>query len=133
MTVLVHRETALSKLAESGLKIQNPSLAIAEELSLKGTLDPMSRVIRHTNDVLKFGHEGAMDPRKHHLIHQKPILLRVRDWGEDVVGEGVATEVLHALVAPPRVLSGVWRENVGDGCLNAGEGCCLSVKRGAKS
>jgi hypothetical protein len=48
-----------------------------------------------------------MDPRKHHLIHQEPILRWVRDRGEDVVGEGVAAEGLQDLVAPPRVLSGV--------------------------
>jgi hypothetical protein len=50
----------------------------------------MSRIVRHTNDVLEFGREGAMDPRKHHLIHQEPILCRVRDRREDVVGEVVA-------------------------------------------
>jgi hypothetical protein len=74
-----------------------------------------------------------MDPGKHHLIHQEPILRRVSDWGEDVVGEGVAAEGLQDLVAPPRVLSGVRRENVGDGCSDAGVGRRLSVKRGAKS
>jgi hypothetical protein len=92
--VLVHREIALSKLAESGLEIQNPSMAVAKKLSLKGTPDPVSRIIRHTNDVLKFGREGAMDPRKHHLTHQEPIIHRVRDRGEDVVGDGVAMEGL---------------------------------------
>jgi hypothetical protein len=54
----------------------------------------VSRIVRHTNDVLKFAREGAMDPRKHHLIHQEPILRRVRNRGENVVGEGVATEGL---------------------------------------
>jgi hypothetical protein len=49
-----------------------------------------------------------------------------------VVGKGVAVEGLQDLVVPPRVLSGVQRENVGDGCLDAGEGCRLSVKRGAE-
>jgi hypothetical protein len=92
--VLVHREIALSKLAKGGLKIKNLGLAVAEKLGLKGTLDPVSRIVRHTNDVLKFGREGAMDPRKHHLIHQEPILRRVRNRGENVVGEGVATEGL---------------------------------------
>jgi hypothetical protein len=47
---------------------------MAEELSLKGTLDPVSSIVRHANDVLKFGHEGAVDPGEHHLVHQKPIL-----------------------------------------------------------
>ena len=74
-----------------------------------------------------------MDPRKHHLIHQEPILRRVRNRGEDVVGEGVATEGLKDLVAPPRVLSGIRRENIGDGGPDAGEGGRLSVKRSAKS
>jgi hypothetical protein len=50
-----------------------------------------------------------------------------------VVGEGVATEGLQDLVAPPRVLSGVGRENVGDGFPDASEGCRLSMKRGAKT
>jgi hypothetical protein len=68
--ILVHREIALSKLAEGGLEIQNPGLAVAEKLGLKGTPDPVSRIVRHTNDVLKLGREGALDPRKHHLIHQ---------------------------------------------------------------
>jgi hypothetical protein len=68
--VLVHREIALSKPAESGLKVQDPSLAVAEELSLKSTLDLVSGIVRHSNDVLKFSHEGAMNPGKHHLIHQ---------------------------------------------------------------
>jgi hypothetical protein len=72
--VLVHREIALSKLTEGGLEVQDPSLAVAEELSLKGTPDPVSSIVRHADDVLKFGREGAMDPGKHHLIHQKPIL-----------------------------------------------------------
>jgi hypothetical protein len=49
-----------------------------------------------------------------------------------VVGEGVAAEGLQDLVAPPRILSGVRRENVGDGCPDAGEGRRLGVKRGAK-
>jgi hypothetical protein len=47
---------------------------VAEELSLKGTLDPVSGIVRHANDVLKFSREGAMDPGKHHLVHQKSIL-----------------------------------------------------------
>jgi hypothetical protein len=132
-TILVHREIALSKLAESGLKVQNSSLAVAEELSLKGTPDPVSRIVRHTNDVLKFDREGAMDPGMYHLIHQEPILRRASDRGEDVVDEGVAAEGLQDLVAPPRVLIGVRRENVGDGCPDAGEGRRLSVKKGAKS
>jgi hypothetical protein len=38
-----------------------------------------------------------------------------------VVGEGIAAEGLQDLVAPPGVLSGVWRKNVGDGCPDAGE------------
>jgi hypothetical protein len=105
--VLIHREIAMSKLAEGSLKVQNSSLAVAEELSLKGTLDPVSRIVRHTNDVLKFGREGAMDLGKDHLIHQEPILRGVSDRGEDVVSEGVAAEGLQDLVAPPRVLSGV--------------------------
>jgi hypothetical protein len=74
-----------------------------------------------------------MDPRKHHLIHQEPILRRVSDRGEDVVGKGVAAEGLQDLVAPPRLLSGIRHENVGDDCPDAGEGRRLSVKRGAKS
>jgi hypothetical protein len=131
--VPVHREIALSQLAESGLKVQNLSLAVAKKLSLKGTPNPVSRIVRHTNDVLKFSREGVMDPGKHHLIHQEPILRRVSDRGEDVVGEGVAAEGLQDLVAPPRVLSGVRHENVGDGCPDTGEGRRLSVKRGAKS
>jgi hypothetical protein len=49
-----------------------------------------------------------------------------------VVGKGVAAEGLQDLVAPPGVLSGVRRKNVGDGCPNAGEGRRLSVKRTAK-
>jgi hypothetical protein len=40
MAVLIHREIALSKLPEGGLEVQNPSLAVVEELSLKGTPDP---------------------------------------------------------------------------------------------
>jgi hypothetical protein len=36
-TILVHREIALSKLAEGGLEVQDPSLAVSEELSLKCT------------------------------------------------------------------------------------------------
>jgi hypothetical protein len=130
--VLVHREIALSKLAKSGLKVQDPSLAVAKELCLKGTPDPVSGIVRHSNDVPKFGREGAMDPGKHHFIHQEPILRRVSDRREDVVGEGVAAEDLQDLVAPPRVLSGVGHENVGDGCPDAGEGRRLSVKRGTK-
>jgi hypothetical protein len=47
--------------------------------------------------------------------------------------EGVAAEGLQDLVPPPRVLSGVRRENVGDGCPDAREGRRLGVKRGAKS
>jgi hypothetical protein len=31
-----------------------------------------------------------MDSRKHHLIHQEPILRQFIDRGEDVVDEGVA-------------------------------------------
>jgi hypothetical protein len=58
---------------------------------------------------------------------------RVLHRGEDVVGEGEASEVLQDLVAPPTVLSGVRCENVGEGCLDTGDGCRLSVKRGAKS
>lgn len=50
-----------------------------------------------------------------------------------MVSEGVAAEGLQDLVTPPRVLSGVRRENVGDGCSDAGEGRRMSVKRGAKS
>jgi hypothetical protein len=73
-----------------------------------------------------------MDPREHHFVHQEPILRWCSDRGEDVVGEGVAAEGLQDLVAPPRILSGVRRENVGDGCPNAGEGRRLGVKRGAK-
>jgi hypothetical protein len=57
--VLVHREIALSKLTKGGLEVQNPSMAVAEELSLKGTPDPVSSVVRYTNDVLKFGREGT--------------------------------------------------------------------------
>jgi hypothetical protein len=49
-----------------------------------------------------------------------------------VVGEGVPTKGLQDLIAPPGVLSGVWSKNVGDGCPDAGEGRCLSVKRSAK-
>jgi hypothetical protein len=59
--VLVHREIALSKLTEGGLEVQNPSLAVAEELSLKDTPDPVSSGVRYANDVLKFGREGAMN------------------------------------------------------------------------
>jgi hypothetical protein len=88
----------------------------------------VSSIVRHSNDVLKLGREGAMDPRKHHLIHQELILHRVSDHGEDVVGKGVAAEGLQDLVAPPRVLSGVRRENISDSCLDAGEGRRLSVK-----
>jgi hypothetical protein len=77
--VLVPREIALSKLTEGGLEVQDPSLAVAKKLSLEGTLDPVSSIVCHANDVLKFGREGAMDPGKHHLVHQKPILGRVRD------------------------------------------------------
>jgi hypothetical protein len=72
--VLVHREIALSKLTEGGLEVQDPSLAVAKELSLKGTPDLVSSIVRHANNVLKFGHEGAVDPGEHHLVHQKPIL-----------------------------------------------------------
>jgi hypothetical protein len=61
-TVLIHREIALRKLTEGGLEVQNPSLAVVEELSLKGTPDPVSSVVRYVNDVLKFGREGAMNP-----------------------------------------------------------------------
>jgi hypothetical protein len=68
--VLIHREIALIKLAKSGLKVQDPSVAVAEELSLKCTPDPVSGIVRYSNDVLKFSREGAMDPGKHHLIHQ---------------------------------------------------------------
>jgi hypothetical protein len=68
--VLVHREIALSKLVESGLKVHDPSLAVAEEMSLKSTLDLVSGIVRHSNDVLKLSREGAMNPGKHHLIHQ---------------------------------------------------------------
>jgi hypothetical protein len=50
-----------------------------------------------------------------------------------MVSEGVATEGLKDLVAPPRVLSGIRRKNVGDGGPDAGEGGRLSVKRSAKS
>jgi hypothetical protein len=92
----------------------------------------VSSIVRHANDVLKFGREGAMDPREHHFVHQEPILRRCSDRGEDVVGKGVAAEGLQDLVAPPRILSGVRRENVGDGCSDAGEGRRLGVKRGAK-
>jgi hypothetical protein len=35
--ILVHREIALSKLAEGGLEIQNPGLAIAENLASRAT------------------------------------------------------------------------------------------------
>jgi hypothetical protein len=122
MAVLIHREIVLSKLSEGDLEVQNPSLAVAEKLSLKDTPDPMSPIVRHTNDVLEFGGENAMDPRKHHLIHQEPILRRVRDRREDMIGEGVAAQGLQDLVAPPRVLSGVRRENVGDHGPDAGEG-----------
>jgi hypothetical protein len=108
-------------------------LAVAEELSLKGTPDPVSSIVRHSNDVLKLDREGAMDPRKHHIIQQEPILHRFGDRGEDVVGEGVAAEGLQDLVTPPRVLSGVRRENVGHGCPDASEGRHLGMKRGAKS
>jgi hypothetical protein len=132
MTVLIHRETALSKLAESSLKVQNSSLVVAEELSLKGTLDLVSSIVRHSNGVLKFGREGAMDPRRHHLILQEPIVRRVSDPGEDVVGEGIAGEGLQDLVTPSRVLSGVRRENVGDCFPYASEGRHLSMKRGMK-
>jgi hypothetical protein len=72
--VLVHREIALSKLTEGGLEVQNPSLAVTEELSLKGTPDLVSSGVRYANDVLKFGREGAMNLGEHHLVHQKPIL-----------------------------------------------------------
>jgi hypothetical protein len=47
---------------------------VIEELSLKGTPDLVSSGVRYANDVLKFGREGAMNPREHHLVHQKPIL-----------------------------------------------------------
>jgi hypothetical protein len=47
-----------------------------------------------------------------------------------VIGEGVATEGLKDLVAPPRVIR---RENIGDDGPDAGEGGRLSVKRSAKS
>jgi hypothetical protein len=94
--------------------------------------DPVSSIVRHANDVLKFGREGAVDPGKHHLAHQKPILRRVRDCGEDVIGEGVATEGLQDLVVPPGVLSGVRRKNIGDCCPDAGEGRRLSVKGSAE-
>jgi hypothetical protein len=107
-------------------------MAVAEELILKGTPDPMSRIVQHTNDVLEFGGEDAMDPRKHHLIHQESILYRVRDRREDVVCEGVAAQGLQDLVTPSRVLSGVRREDVGDCGLDASEGRRLSMKRGAK-
>jgi hypothetical protein len=50
-----------------------------------------------------------------------------------VVGEGIATEGLKDLVVPPRVLSGIRRENVSDGGPDAGEGGRLSVKRSVKS
>jgi hypothetical protein len=93
----------------------------------------MSRIVRHTNDVLEFGGEDAMDPRKHHFIHQEPILRRVRDRREDVVGEGIAAQSLQDLVAPLRVLSEVRRENVGDRGPDVGEGHRLSMKRGTKS
>jgi hypothetical protein len=53
--VLVHRDIILSKLTEGGLEVQDPSLAVAEELILKGTPDPVSSIVRHTDDVLKFG------------------------------------------------------------------------------
>jgi hypothetical protein len=36
------------------------------------------------------------------------------------------------LITPSGVLSGVRRKNVGDDCLDAGEGRHLSVKRSAK-
>jgi hypothetical protein len=93
----------------------------------------MSRIVRHTNDVLEFGGEDAMDRRKDHLMHQEPVLHQVRDWRADVVGECVAAQGLQDLVTPPRVLSGVRRENVGDGGPDAGEGRRLNMKRGAKS
>jgi hypothetical protein len=54
-------------------------LAVAEELSLKGTPDPVSSIVRHSNDVLKLGREGAMDPIEHHFIHQEAILCRCSD------------------------------------------------------
>jgi hypothetical protein len=130
--VLVHREIALSKLTEGSLEVQNPSLAVAEELSLKSTLDPVSSGVRYANNVLKFGREGAMNPGEHHLVHQKPILGRVRDRQEDVVGEGVPAKGLQDLIAPPGVLSGGRRKDVGDGGPDAGEGRRLSMKRGAK-
>jgi hypothetical protein len=41
---------------------------VAKELSLKGTPDPVSSIVRHTNDVLKFGREGVVDPGEHHLV-----------------------------------------------------------------
>jgi hypothetical protein len=41
---------------------------VAKELN-KGTPDPVSSVVRHANDILEFGREGAMDPGKHHLVH----------------------------------------------------------------
>jgi hypothetical protein len=69
-------------------------LVVAEELSLKGTPDTVSSIVRHLNDVLKLDREGAMDPREHHFVHQEPILCRCSDRGEDVVGEGVAAEGL---------------------------------------
>jgi hypothetical protein len=101
-------------------------------LSLKSTPDPVSSGVRYANNVLKFGREGAMNPGEHHLVHQKPILRRVRDRQEDVVGEGVPAKGLQDLIAPPGVLSGGRRKDVGDGGPDAGEGRRLSMKRGAK-
>jgi hypothetical protein len=49
-----------------------------------------------------------------------------------VVGEGVPVEGLQDLIAPPGVLSGVRRKDIGDGCPDAGESRRLSMKRSAK-
>jgi hypothetical protein len=49
-----------------------------------------------------------------------------------VVDEGVPTEGLQDLIAPPGVLSGVRLKDVGDGCPDAGASRRLSMKRSAK-
>ena len=109
--VLSDGEIPLDKLTKSGVQVENPDLAVAEEHGLGNNLGLSSGSSLLAYVVLRLDREGAEDPGQDSAVHPGPGVRRHHRVGEDMVVEGVAVEGQQDLIAPASVLGRVGCED----------------------
>jgi hypothetical protein len=115
--VLSDGEIPLDKLAEGGVQMEDPDLAVAEELNLDSNLGLATtgeRCPPLAGNVLHLDREGVEDPREDNVIYPALGLCRHSHVDEDVGVEDMAVEGRQDLITPASVLGRVRGEDNGD-------------------